>query len=131
LEDQNNVLRAVDDKHIKAMQEVSKLEEELMNEQEKYQMEMNQRKAAESKIKEVKIRAVNAELALAQGGRKLVERLECKVRDLEEEMEAEKKHSRDALKMSRQMERNCKDMEYQCQEEKRNYERLEVIKHDI
>jgi hypothetical protein len=31
------------------------LEEELMNEQEKYQMEMNQRKAAESKIKEVQV----------------------------------------------------------------------------
>ena len=131
MEDQSNVLRVVDDKHIKAMQEVSKLEEELMNEQEKYQMEMNQRRAAESKIKEVQVRADNTELALAQVGRKLVERLESKVRDLEEELEAEKRHSRDAIKMSRQLERNCKDMEYQCQEEKRNYERLEVIKNDI
>ena len=113
------------------MQEVSKLEEELMKEQEKYQMEMNQRKAAESKIKEVQERAENAELALAQGGKKLVERLGSKVRDLEEELEAEKRHSKDAIKMSRQLERNCKDMEYQCQEEKRNYERLEVIKDDI
>ena len=131
MEDQSNFLRAVDDKHIKAMQEVSKVEEELMKEQEKYQMEISQRKAAESKLKEVKVRAENAELALAQGGRKLVERLESNVRDLEEELEAEKRHSRDAIKMSRQLERNCKDMEYQCQEEKRNYERLEVIKDDI
>ena len=98
-----------------------------MKEQEKYHMEMNQRKAAENKIKEVRIRAENAELAMAQGGRKLAERLESKVRDLEEELEAEKRHSRDAIKKSRQMERNCKDLEYQCQEEKRNYERLEVI----
>ena len=100
-EDQSNVLRAVDDKRIKAMQEVTKLEEELMNEQEKYQMEMNQRKAAESKIKEVQVRAENAELVLAQGGRKLVERLESKVRDLEEDLEAEKRNSRDAIKMSK------------------------------
>ena len=113
------------------MQEISKLEEELMNEQEKYQMEINQRKASESKIKEVQVRAENAELELAQGGRKLVERLEIIVRDLEEELEAEKRHSRDAIKMSRQMERNCKDMEYQCQEEKRNYGRLEVINNDV
>ena len=131
MEDQSNVLRAVDDKHRKAMQEISKLEEELMSEQEKYQMEMNQRKASESKIKELQVRAENADLELAQGGRKLVERLEIIVRDLEEELEAEKRHSRDATKMSRQLERNCKDMEYQCQEEKRNYERLEVIKDDI
>jgi hypothetical protein len=57
-------------------------------------------------------------LAFAQGGRKLVERLESKVRDIEEELEAKKRHSRDAIKMSRQLERNCKEMEYQCQEEK-------------
>ena len=69
----------------------------------------------------MKIKAENAELGLAQGGRKLVERLEGKVRDVEEELEDEKRHSRDAIKMSRQMERNCKNMEYQCQEEKRNY----------
>ena len=131
MEDQINVLRAVDEKHIKAMQEVSKLEEELMKEQEKYQMEMNQRRAAESKMKEVQVRAKNAELALAQGGMKLVERLESKVRDLEEELETENRHSRDAIKISRQLERNCKDMEYQCQEEKRNYERVEVIKNDL
>jgi hypothetical protein len=101
-----------------------------MEEQEKYQMEMNQRIAAESTIKEVKIRAENAELALAHGGRKPVEGLESKLRDLEEDLEAEKRHSRDAIKMSRQFERNCKDMEYQCQEENRNYERLGVIKND-
>ena len=131
LEDQSNVLRAVDDKHIKAMQDVSKLEEDLMEEQEKYQMEMNQRNAAERTITEVKIKTENAELGLAQGGRKLVERLEGKVRDVEEELEDEKRHSRDAIKMSRQMERNCKNMEYQCQEEKRNYKWLEVIKNDM
>ena len=102
-----------------------------MKEQEKYQLEMNQRKAAESKIKEEKIRAEKAELALSQGGRKLVYRLESKVRDLEEDLEAEKRNSRDAIKISRQLERNCKDMECQCQEEKRNYERPEVIKDNI
>ena len=68
---------AVDLNHLKAMQEVSKFEGELKKEQEKYQMEMNQRKASESKIKEDKIRAENEGLALSQGGRKLVERLEC------------------------------------------------------
>ena len=46
----------------------------------------------------MKIKAENAELGLAQGGRKLVERLEGKVRDVEEELEDEKRHSRDAIK---------------------------------
>ena len=131
MDNQSDFLKAVDEKHIKAMQEVSKLEGELMKEQEKYQMEMNQRKSSESKIKEEKIRAENAELGLSQGGRKLVDRMESNIRDLEEDLEVEKRNSRDAIKMSKQLERNCKVMEYQCQEEKRNYERLEVLKDNI
>ena len=63
MEDQSNILRAVDEKHMKAMQELSKLEGELMKEQEKYQIEMDLRKASESKIKEEKIRAENADVA--------------------------------------------------------------------
>ena len=68
MDDQSDVLRAVDEKHIRVMQEVPRLEEDLTKEQEKYHMEMNQRKAAERMITEVKIRAENAELELAQGG---------------------------------------------------------------
>ena len=108
------------------MQECSRLEEELIQEQEKCYKEMNSRREAESKMKEAIIRAENAEMALSQGGRKLVEQLETKIIDLEEELEIERKRSRDAVKMSRQAERNLKDLEYQSQEEKRNYERLEV-----
>ena len=111
---------------MRLLKEVSRLEEEVIKEQERCHVELNHRKITESKLAETKIRAENAEMALAQGGRKLVERLENKIRDIEEELEAEKRRSRDATKFSRQMERNYKDMEYQWQEEKRNYERLEV-----
>ena len=87
---------------------------------------MNQRKEAENRMKEEIMKAENAEMALAQGGRRLVNQLENKIIELEQELEAERRRSRDAIQMSRQMERNCNDLEYQCQEEKRNYERLEV-----
>ena len=98
----------------------------MIKEQERCQGEMCQRQEAECKMKEAIIRAENAEMALAQGGRKLVEQLESKIADLEEELEVEKRRSRDAVKMSRQSERNWKDLEYQWQEEKRNSDRLEV-----
>ena len=87
---------------------------------------MMQRKTLENRMKELILRTENAENALAKGGKKHVERLEAKVRELEDTLEVEKLHSKDALKASRQSERNCKDLEYQCQEEKRNYEKLEV-----
>ena len=113
-------------KQLKLLKEVTILEEEWTKEQERCHVEMNHMKITQSKMAEIKIRAENAEMALSQGGKKIVERLENRTRGLEEEMEAEKRHNRDATKFSRQMERNCKDMEYQCQEQKRNYERLKV-----
>ena len=98
----------------------------LTQEQEKCYKEMNCRKEAESKMKEAILRAENAEMALSQVGRKHAEQLETKIVELEEELEIERKRSRDAIKISRQAERNCKDLEYQSQEEKRNYAQLEV-----
>ena len=108
------------------MQECTRLKEELIQEQEKCYQEMNCRKDAESKMKEAMIRAKNAEMALSRGGRLLVEQLETKIIGLEEELEIERKRSRDAIKMSRQADRNYKELEYQSQEEKRKFENLEV-----
>ena len=111
---------------MKFVQECARLEEELIKEKEKCYQEINRRKEAEIKMKEAIKSAESAEPTLSNGGRKLVEQLENKIIELEKDLENERKHSRDAMKSSRQAKRNCKDLEYQCQEEKRNYERLEV-----
>ena len=39
--------------------------------------------------------------------------------------------SRDSVKLARQMERNYKDMEYQYNQEKKNYEKMEAGYHYI
>ena len=78
------------------------------------------------KWRELEIRNENANMSSSGGGKKWMEKLELKIRDLEAELEVEKRKGREAVKMERQMERHFKDMEYQYFQEKRNFERVEV-----
>ena len=121
-------LKLVEEKAAKAGQEMKRLEEELCCERENTINEMSRRKSAELKLKELEIHFENTQLSTSTGGRKLLEKLELKMRDLEADLEVEKRRSREAAKISRQMERNYKDMEYQCFQEKRNCQRIEVNK---
>ena len=102
------------------------MEETLSYERQNTTNEISRRKSAELKLKEVEIRIENANLSSSAGGKKWIEKLELKIRDLEGELDVEKRKGREAVKMARQMERNLKDMEYQYYQEKRNFERVQV-----
>ena len=119
-------MKLVDEKQIKSMQELKRLEDSLCYERQNTMNEISRRKSAEIKCRELEIRNENANLSSSVGGRKWIEKLELKIRDLEAELEEEKRKGRDAVKMGRQMERHFKDMEYQFYQEKRNFERVEV-----
>ena len=116
----------MDEKQLKTAQELKRLEDSLCCERQNSLNEISRRKAAEMKCRELEIRNENANLSASAGGRKWIEKLELKIRDLEAELEAEKRKGREAVKMERQMERHFKDMEYQYFQEKRNFERVEV-----
>lgn len=88
--------------------------------------EETMRKNAELKLRELEIKFENDNLTMSSNGRKIVEKLENKIKSLEDNLEQEKRKCRDYHKMSKQMERNYKDMEYQYFQEKRNFEKLEV-----
>ena len=119
-------MKLVDEKQLKTAQELKRLEDSLCCERQNSLNEISRRKAAEMKCRELEIRNENANLSASAGGRKWIEKLELKIRDLEAELEAEKRKGREAVKMERQMERHFKDMEYQYFQEKRNFERVEV-----
>ena len=121
-------MKLMEEKHVKAGQEIKRLEEEVTCERQNTINEISRRKSAEIKLKEFEIRFENSQLSSSVGGRKMMDKLELKVRDLEAELEVEKRRSREAVKTSRQMERSYKDMEYQCHQEKRNFQRVEVRK---
>ena len=120
-------LRVADEKNTKYSQEVKRLEEELYCERQNTVNETTLRKTIECKLRELEIRYENDNMMISTNGKKHLEKLESKLKSLETELELEKRKSRDASKFSRQMERNYKDMEYQFYQEKRNFERLEVL----
>ena len=124
-------MKLVDEKQMKSMQELKRLEDSLCYERQNTMNEISRRKSAEIKCRELEIRNENANLSSSVGGRKWIEKLELKIRDLEAELEGEKRKGRDAVKMGRQMERHFKDMEYQYYQEKRNFERVEVSRDNL
>ena len=125
-DEQTLQLKLVDEKQVKTTQELKRLEDSLCYERQNTMNEIARRKSAEMKCRELEIRKENANMSSSAGGRKWIEKLELKIRDLEAELEVEKRKGREAVKMERQMERHFKDMEYQYFQEKRNFERVEV-----
>merc|ERR1739848_76242 len=91
MEDKNTMLRAAEERQVKLKQHISRLEENLIEQQEKCFEETNQRKQAESRMREEITRAENSEMKLAQGGAQVVKQLESKIFDLEEELEIERR----------------------------------------
>ena len=126
-DEQSLHLRVADEKNTKYSQEVKRLEEELYCERQNTVNETSLRKTFECKLRELEIKYENNNMMISTNGKKHLEKLESKLKSLETELELEKRKSRDAAKFSRQMERNYKDMEYQFYQEKRNFERLEVL----
>ena len=78
------------------------------------------------KLKELEVRLEKESLLMSVNGKKYIEKLETKLRSLEADLEQEGRRNRDNVKLARQMERNYKDMEYQYNQERRNYEKMEV-----
>ena len=78
------------------------------------------------RLRELEVRLENESLLISLNGKKYIEKLETKLRSLETELEQEVRRSRDSVKLARQMERNYRDMEYQYNQERKNYQKMEV-----
>ena len=105
---------------------MKRLEDDLQCERQNMVNEGNLRENAELKLRELELKFENQSLTMSSNGRKLIEKLECKLKSLEENLDQEKRKCRESNKFSKQMERNYKDMEYQYFQEKKNFEKLEV-----
>lgn len=128
MEEQQNQSRHADDKCKKAVLEECRLAEELRMEQDRASREEAARREAETQLKETIMRVEEAEAAAAKGGKKLLEKLETRIRSLEYELDLEQRKYNEVHKNMRRAERKCKEMEYSQQQEVKNFERLQVSK---
>lgn len=97
------------------MVDAARLADELRAEQDHAQTQEKLRKALETQIKELQVRLDEAEANALKGGKKAIQKLEQRVRELENELDGEQRRHADAQKNLRKSERRIKELSFQVQ----------------
>jgi len=127
LEDQAAELRIADENSKKAMSDASSLATELRSEQEHYGHIEKMRRALESQMKEAQIRLDEAEASSMKGGKRMIQKLEQRVRELEVELDNEQRRHADSAKGLRKQDRRLKELAFQSDEDRKNQDRLQAL----
>jgi chromosome segregation ATPase len=123
-EEQVNELRLAEDQTKKAMADAARLAEELRQEQDHAGQIEKLRRGLEVQVKELQQRVDEAEAAALHGGRKTIQKLEQRIRELEVELEAEQHRHADTQKSQRKHERRMQELTLQLDEDHKGQERM-------
>ena len=119
--------RLCEDKASKAMVDAARLADELRGEQESAQGYEKNRRLGEAQIKDMQSRLDESETNALKGGKKAMNKLETRIRELESEMEAENRRFADAQKNLRKSERRIKELTFAADEDRKNHERMQCL----
>jgi len=123
LEDHANELRAAEDNAKKAMADAARIAEELRHEQDHAGQIEKLRRNLEAQVKDMQARLDEAEASSLKGGKKIIQKLESRVRELEVDLESEQRRYQEVEKNLRKEDRRVKELVAQQDEDRRNYER--------
>merc|ERR1711956_182403 len=115
------------DKAKKAMIDAARLADELRSEQDVSQVFERDRKLYECQVKDMQTRLDEAETNALKGGKKAMNKMETRIRELESEVDAESRRSGDAQKNLRKSERRIKELTYASDEDRKNHERMQAL----
>ncbi|XP_036388524.1 myosin-7-like [Megalops cyprinoides] len=119
--------RNAEEKAKKAITDAAMMAEELKKEQDTSTHLERMKKNMEQTIKDLQMRLDEAEQIALKGGKKQVQKLESRVRELENELECEQKKSNELQKGVRKYERRIKELTYQTEEDRKNLLRLQEL----
>ncbi|KAM6965529.1 myosin heavy chain, fast skeletal muscle-like [Aplochiton taeniatus] len=119
--------RNAEEKAKKAITDAAMMAEELKKEQDTSSHLERMKKNLEVTVKDLQHRLDEAENLAMKGGKKQLQKLEARVRELETEVEAEQRRGGDAVKGVRKYERRVKELTYQTEEDKKNMARLQDL----
>ncbi|XP_063225500.1 myosin heavy chain, muscle isoform X25 [Bacillus rossius redtenbacheri] len=122
-----NEAKNSEEKAKKAMVDAARLADELRAEQDHAQTQEKLRKALETQIKDLQVRLDEAEANALKGGKKAIQKLEQRVRELENELDGEQRRHADAQKNLRKSERRIKELSFQAEEDRKNHERMQDL----
>ncbi|GAB0197873.1 myosin heavy chain, skeletal muscle, adult-like [Grus japonensis] len=127
MEDTIQEARNAEEKAKKAITDAAMMAEELKKEQDTSAHLERMKKNLDQTVKDLQHRLDEAEQLALKGGRKQIQKLEARVRELEGEVDAEQKRSADAVKGVRKYERRVKELTYQSEEDRKNILRLQDL----
>ncbi|XP_067229324.1 myosin heavy chain, fast skeletal muscle-like [Chanodichthys erythropterus] len=119
--------RNAEEKAKKAITDAAMMAEELKKEQDTSAHLERMKKNLEVTVKDMQHRLDEAETLALKGGKKQIQKLEARVRELESEVEAEQRRGAEAIKGVRKYERRVKEFTYQSEEDKKNIIRLQDL----
>ncbi|CAJ0577950.1 unnamed protein product, partial [Mesorhabditis spiculigera] len=108
----------------RAIADATRLADALRQEQDHSNNTDRTKKALEQQLKDFQARLDEAEAAALKGGKKVIQQLEKRARDLESELEGEQRRFQAGNKDLQKNERKGKELDFQIGEDKKNFDRL-------
>merc|ERR1711881_413156 len=116
-----------EEKAKKSITDAAMMAEELKKEQDQSSHLERMKKNMEQTVKDLQLRLDEAEQVALKGGKKQVQKLESRMREIENELDAEQRRTSDSIKANRKMERRIKETTYQGEEDKKNLTRMQDL----
>merc|ERR1712214_202246 len=127
LDEMSSEARLCEDKSSKAMIDAARLADELRSEQDQAQSLERSRRLSEAQIKDMQGKLDEAETTALKGGKKAMNKMETRIRELESELEAESRRQADAAKNLSKSERRIKELTFASDEDRKNHERMQSL----
>ncbi|XP_038606531.1 myosin-3 [Tachyglossus aculeatus] len=127
VEDACREARNAEEKAKKAITDAAMMAEELKKEQDTSAHLERMKKNMEQTVKDLQHRLDEAEQLALKGGKKQIQKLEARIRELEAELEGEQKRNTENVKGLRKYERRVKELTYQGEEDRKNVLRLQDL----
>ncbi|XP_044251961.1 paramyosin, long form isoform X1 [Drosophila takahashii] len=119
-EEVSKELRISDERYQKVSVELKHVIEQVHEEQERIVKLETIKKSLEVEVKNLSIRLEEVELNAVAGSKRIISKLEARIRDLELELEEEKRRHAETIKILRKKERTVKEVIVQCEEDQKN-----------
>ncbi|XP_018090985.1 myosin-3 [Xenopus laevis] len=127
IEDTTNEARNAEEKAKKAITDAAMMAEELKKEQDTSAHLERMKKNIEQTVKDLQVRLEEAEQLALKGGKKQLQKLEARVRELENELDLETRKNVEVVKGIRKFERRVKELTFQSEEDRKNCLRLQDL----
>ena len=116
-----------EEKAKRAMVDAARLAEELRCEQDVAQAFERDRKLLDCQLKDAQTRLDEAETNALKGGKKAMNKMETRIRELTSEIQGESRRLADSQKNLRKSERHIKELTCGADEDRKNHERIQSL----